>query len=63
MVPTSQIMPYLQGQHSNTCGKFPSGLDRQDMMETVWCGPTTPTLFLLKISILGLLDRLLFARR
>ena len=55
--------PYIQKACTSTSGKFQSVLDHQKTMETVWRGRTIPTHMLLRISILDLLDQLLFVKR
>ena len=55
--------PYIQEACTITSGKFQNVLGHQKTMETVWRGRTIPTHMLLGISILDLLDQLLFVKR
>lgn len=55
--------PYIQEACTITFGKFQNVLDQQKTMETVWRGRIIPTHMLLRISILDLLDQLLFVKR
>ena len=55
--------PYIQEACTITSGKFQNVLGHQKTMETVWRGRIFPTHMLLRISIVDLLDQLLFVKR